>query len=491
MTLAQNTPSNLELHSHQRGDRHLDVLTSQPNEVFEYPILGIGRTSTQTTLASIETLAGGHQSHQGDVEVASGQDQRILNSSTPLPHLRVDTSQLSIITEGISPARQSPSPSTLPNSRVSTSADSTSHNEVSNNDQSRGDQEQEITTQEAARPTKAPRTNAASKSSPTFRSKVSQRGLRDRLRKHLRKPRKFDVHRLGLHFHFEVSGTPSASGEPDGEQVDVHEEHIAQLPALTDDLHVETGNTPEALIAIPTMPTPADTAVSLQPPESGHPDPVGANAPAQHEKYERIRMRRRELTLKRRAEMMSKCECPSGCHCWQNSVRSDAASQGNESERSLQVPDHYLRNHLSESSDSSASRSSSSVARAILLTDIGVHLPSEQGHRHSDDSNNTAVESQQAMNDRLSQASTAYLRSNGSSISLSSRRPASLRRSNSTPMFVVRRSTDGVRPDLLPVLQNPNIPGRAPDTVSETHGSPYRRTSDTEESPAQVLVNRE
>ncbi|KAL8734612.1 MAG: hypothetical protein Q9181_003146 [Wetmoreana brouardii] len=406
MALAQNA-SNLELHSHQRGGRHLEALTSRLNDVFEvpihgscssaqfadlsshfvrchhfhtnkafalpldpqshtrvtcdlceYPILGIGRTSTQTTLASIETLAGGPQSRQGDVDVAPGQDQRVFSLSTPPPPLRVDTSQLSTITEGISPARQSPSPGTLPNSGVSTTADSTSHNEVSNNNQSRRDQKQEIATQEVARPSKAPRTNAAKKSSPTFRPKVSQQRLRDRLRKHLRKPRKFDVHRLGLHFHFEVSRKSSASGEPspqpsDSEQVDVHEEDTAQLPAITDDPHVETGNAPEASIVDQSTPTPADTAASLQPPESGHPDPVGVNPHAQHEKYERIRMRRRELTLKRRAEMMSKCECPSECHCRHNSVRSDAASQGNESERSLHVPDHHLRNLLSESSGGS------------------------------------------------------------------------------------------------------------------------------------------
>ncbi|KAI4122976.1 MAG: hypothetical protein LQ338_005510 [Usnochroma carphineum] len=214
-------------------------------------------------------------------------------------------------------------------------------------------------------------------------------------------------------------------------------------------------------------------AESSQAPGSGRPDRLIGRTPTQRDKDERIRVRRREATLKRKAETVARCECRSECQCRNGSVRSNAASCGpGDSDRNIQVPDHVLRNLLIDGSGSSASRSSSGVATGSGLAGVGVHFEDE--HHDMDDPTNGRLGARQSFDDRLSQASTAYVRSNGSSISLVSRRPSTLRRSNTAPGLSARRPPHVFRPGVSEALQNRYIPdqvhGTAAGPGSSTNG---------------------
>lgn len=469
----------------------------------EHPILGIGRTSTQTTLASIETTVSGHLVRHSQSDADLGQDRQSVDVPPQLPPLRVDTSrnsgQLSTIAEGISTTRQSPAVRTRPNSGDSTSERSASHDEAYGS-QIQENREHVILGHEASQPRKSARKNGPPSLSWTFRNRGSGKSLRNRLRGYLRKPMKFDTHHLGLHIRLEVSRAPlfsSPSSPPvsDAKQADSREENKDQLSATAQSSHVELSSRPESLLPVQNTQVPAYATGPIQPPGSGHPDPVLDRPPTQDEKDKRIRERRQKATLKRQAELISKCECRSGCHCRNGSVRSDAASHGHESsDRSIQIPDHHLHNLLRANSGSSASRSSSSMVRNSFLTAMGSHLHPEQLNRSSDESTNPGIDTQQALNDRLSQTSTAYVRSNVSSISLASRRPASLRRSNTTPWSMPRHSAEGIRPDLLQVLQNADVPDRSQDTVSENPDSPQESENGSQgnaEPPAVTPDHRE
>ncbi|KAI4225385.1 MAG: hypothetical protein L6R36_003965, partial [Xanthoria steineri] len=201
------------------------------------------------------------------------------------------------------------------------------------------------------------------------------------------------------------------------------------------------------------------SAEASQPSASAHPDPLIGRTWTLPEKHERIRALRREATLKRQAELISRCECQSECQCRSGSVRSNAASVGPApSERSIQVPDHPLQRVLGGWDGSSTSGGSSSGTNGgTFLVGIGGHLASGPV---ADGWSNQGREQQQMVSDRISQASTV----NGSSVSLSSRRPGSLRRSSTTPASMPRRSVEEYRPDLLEVTRSQHIlvPGHEP-----------------------------
>ncbi|KAL8750467.1 MAG: hypothetical protein Q9199_007047 [Rusavskia elegans] len=458
----------------------------------EHPILGIGRTSTQTTLASIETNAAGQRSWRTEPEAASGQDYQPIPVPVQSPPLRVDTSgtsgPLSTIAEGVSPAQQSSAVLT-----PAVSGDLRSERSISQEwtpaQQILRDEEHEI--YEHRRPdTYGPvPSDNLSKPSGGFWIRQSQRRFRERIRQHFRKPRSFKISRLGL--HVDVSLTPSAPDRPSLPATNALPTNTCDPsndPSSASIASAEPGATLTSGLSTPARSNP----VSLHSPEppqqaaSAHPDPLIGRTLTLPEKHERIRALRREATLKRQAELISRCECQSECQCRNGSVHSNAASLGPEpSERSIQVPVHSLHHLLSESGGSSTSGGSSSGFNGgSFLVGIGSHLPSEPVNPLADGSTNHALEYQQMFSDRMSQASTVYVRSNGSSVSLSSRRPASLRRSSTTPASVPRRSVEGYRPDLLEVTRNRNIadPGHDPGPFSP-------RGSDIEASPQAPEVN--
>ncbi|KAL8918769.1 MAG: hypothetical protein Q9208_007166 [Pyrenodesmia sp. 3 TL-2023] len=238
------------------------------------------------------------------------------------------------------------------------------------------------------------------------------------------------------------------------------------------------------------IPTPV--AESSQAPNTGHPDRVIDHSPTQQDKKERIRARRREATLKRKAEMMATCECRSECQCRGGGVFSNAASYGQgDSDRSIQVPEHVLQHILNESSGSRTSHSSSSMARGSSLTGIDGHVHFDLRNGNLDDPENLMFENRSSFDDRLSQASTACIRSNGSSISLVSRRASPLRRSNTAPGFPTWHNAHALRPSVLEALQNPYIPDQVYSTATEVQDSPNNRGRDAGDTSEQALNVRE
>ncbi|KAL8851342.1 MAG: hypothetical protein Q9221_003709 [Calogaya cf. arnoldii] len=459
----------------------------------DHPILGIGRTSTQTTLASIETNAAGQRSWLSEAEATSAQAHQPISVPLQSPPLRVDTSgnsgPLSTITEGVSPAQQSSAVLTPAVSGDLRSEVSSFHERPPTRQVPRNEKQETFEDSKTDKNGHV-RTDNISTPSGGFWIRQSQRRLRERIRQHLRKPRSFNFSRLGL--HVDVSPTPSAPGRP---SLPV----TSALPTSTWD----PGNDPTSVsiansepiaswtsaLSSPVRSNPVSlhSAESPQQPASAHPDLLIGRTWTLPEKHERIRALRREATLKRQAELISRCECQSECQCRNGSVQSNAASLGAEpSERSIQVPAHPLHRLLSETGGSNTSESSSSgVNGGSFLVGIGSHLPSEQVFPLVDWWTGQTPEYQQMFSDRVSQASTVCVRSNGSSVSLSSRRPASLRRSSTTPASVPRRSAEMFRSDLLEVTQNRYIPDPGHDPAPEGPLSPQE--SDSGESPRALV----
>ena len=451
----------------------------------DHPIVGIGRTSTQTTLASVETTATGSEPQQREGFREVGRDNQNVNAPTQQRPLRVDTSvnsgQLSTIAEGISPARQSSTALVSPRSGDPVSERSVSQTWI-HGAQSGGAQGHTTNDHGAMQSGDPVWESHRSKLSRTFWDNASERSLRSRLRRHFSKPRKLTIQRLGI--NIVVAPTLQASALPSRLTPDIrergrHEGDTDPPPSGRFDTALSSTQVPNSLAADERNLSSTQTAEPIPQPEPGHPDRLINRTPTQHDKHERIRAKRREETLKREAELRAKCECRSECQCRGGSLRSNAASYGPAgSDRSIQVPDHHLHRLLSESTESSASRSSSSMARAMDLHGIGSHVHFDHGNRSVDDPTNPNIEYQQVFDDRLSQASTAYVMSNGSSISLASRRPSSLRRSNTAPGFPTRRHMDGLRPHVVEAIQNRNIPDQAQGSTSQEPESP--RSSDVD-----------
>ncbi|KAL8653486.1 MAG: hypothetical protein Q9210_002063 [Variospora velana] len=451
-------------------------------------MLGIGRTSTQTTLASIETTGPGSPRPSIEADRGTAYPQQPTATPTLSPPLRVNTTvnsgHLSTITEGNSPARQSPagfsssSPHEPPSERSPSldRIDSRQIREVEERQVPEGGKTQLGHHAPEGEPS-APRA--------TFWPGGSKQNFRNKIRSHFRKTRNFTINRLGINIQVSSAVTPFIPPllPPVGNRrTDVHHENPNPSPSnLVEQAHAASQASNRSTISEGS--SHASRLANLPPgPRSGQPDRLIGLTPTPLEKHERLRVQRREATLKRKAEMMARCECRSECHCRHGSVHSNAASyEPGDSDRSIQVPDHVLGNLLGEDSWGSTSQTSSSVARTLSLATVGIHL--EDGNPDSSDVPNTNLEGRQSFDDRLSQASTAYLRSNGSSTSLVSRRPSPMRRANTAP-GPMRRATQGYRPGVLEALQNRFIPDQIHAPGSEAPNSSRNDSVDTEEASA-------
>lgn len=448
----------------------------------EHPILGIGRTSTQTTLASIETNSPGSQSQTLEANAEPAPQQPPGDPPTYAAPLRVNTSlnsgQLSTIAEGNSPAQQSSA------AVISSSPDGPVSGCSASQDQINNSQSIETRSLETAEHGNTGHSGLALGNtisrSPDSLAGTQKPRLRDKISMHIRKTRRFTIHRLGINIEVSATAKPAslnsrlATGI--GQRASIQGDSNPTASA-TDTVPFPTQNfNAPSLSGDYSIPT--QLAESSQAPGPGHPDRLIGRSPTRQDKEERIRARRQEATLKRKAEMIATCECRSECQCRSGSVLSNAASYGQGgSDRSIQVPEHVLQHILNESSGSWTSQSSSSMARGSSLTGI-------DGHVHFDEPENLVLENRSSFDDRLSQASTACIRSNSSSISLLSRRASPLRRSNTAPGFPTRYNAHALRPSVVEALQNPNIPDQVDDTATEDQDSPNSRGRDAgEESP--------
>ena len=464
-----------------------EVHTRFTCENCHHPILGIGRMSTQTTLASIETTVPGRQAARREPDTDLGIERQLNSLPAQSTPLRVDTSgdsvHLSTIAEGPSPARLSPTFRTRPNS-----GDPTSEHSASNDDNRHGttlEAQRENTLENShARPRKLPRLSGSRSYSGDDRNTFLGQRVRSRLRRHLKKPRNFCLHRFGLNVHFAIFRSPSSPSqplplEPGTKTQESTTEQFGEASDRPHSTHARLDMRTESANPFPvSSPHEATTPPeSYEPLESGRPDRLPDRPLSNDEKAERIRVRRRQATLRSEAPLISTCECRAECDCRSDSVRSNAASHGPDfsdrsipSDGSIQIADHPLQ-HLW-----------GPVMARQSITAIGSHFPREQPSRSRDDLAQRASTTRRGSDSRLSQASTTCVGSTESSISLAGGRSFLLRRSNTVPSSTPRQSAEGIRPELRRIIHNANLPDRAQHAVSEsTSHSPRSSESEVEE----------
>lgn len=195
------------------------------------------------------------------------------------------------------------------------------------------------------------------------------------------------------------------------------------------------------------------------------------------DRHAALRARRRELTLAREREvaLTPKCECSPECPCisGSNVVQVDRAETPD-----VHVPD-YLFSHYHSSIGSSNSQPSQNSAQGLDLLHIGRHFDSPWRSSSADESSSAAESGSRRI--RLSQGSTLW--SNGSSVSLRARRPL-VGRASSMPVDNRAQNLAGVRSG--PHI-NSSIPGSGwPETARTSNTLDERttpgRTSHTESS---------
>ena len=196
------------------------------------------------------------------------------------------------------------------------------------------------------------------------------------------------------------------------------------------------------------------------------------------DRHASLRARRREITLAREREAASirNCECSAECPCTDGSriVQVDRA----ETPEHINVPD-YLFPQQHSSTESSNSQPSQNGAQGLDFLHIGGHFDSMRRSSSADESSSAAESGPRRFS--LSQGSTLW--SNGSSVSLRSRRPL-VGRASSMPVGTRARYLAGVRTSSH---TNGSITGsgwietaRAPSSLDEE--SMPGRTSQTESS---------
>ena len=199
-------------------------------------------------------------------------------------------------------------------------------------------------------------------------------------------------------------------------------------------------------------------------------DPEDRHAP--------LRARRRELTLARERELapLPKCECGPECPCISGS-RLAQASRADTPD--IPVPS-YLFGAYHSSTGSSNSRPSQNSAQGVdPLVHIGDIFESTRRSSSADESSSAADSVSRRV--RLSQGSTLW--SNGSSVSLRSRRPL-VNRASSMPVGTRAQYLAGVRNGSQSITLNPGSSwsetGRTPTSLDD--GSLPRRTRHAEPS---------
>lgn len=147
---------------------------------------------------------------------------------------------------------------------------------------------------------------------------------------------------------------------------------------------------------------------------------------AEIEKIEKIRVRRREATLKSEALRKPYCLCRAGCPCLGDGGESDGATEGHAAHSQISVSEVPSLPFLGPAVDSSRSSSSqASHGNVRLLSGIGSHISLSQvyAYRRISHAENpsSGADSNRRQAQRLSQDTTTW-GSNESSISLTGRR---------------------------------------------------------------------
>ncbi|KAL9607164.1 MAG: hypothetical protein Q9167_007894 [Letrouitia subvulpina] len=446
-------------------ERHLRF----PCEHCGHPMFGIGRTSTQTTLASVETVPVEDLTQrtvsaegQRESQAFAGQARSPPTLQTP-PHANQE--QLSTISEGNSPSRRSPSASYTDAQNLSDGGH-LFHVTEECSPSAPGNAEQVREHHSQNRPT--------SRDNRTSRLSTRIKGFKGRL---FSKSRGFRIPRLGVHFGITPASQANQRPLEKISQPNTDSHHSEPVTAANPGLGL-----PSTLLMTPTASSPPTHEPADEQGPTSHPDPI-ANGPQRVEaKKEHVRAKRKEATLKRRRTQMSTCECLDYCQC---RVASDS-NMANDGRRSsdfqpeIHIPDHPLDNLISQansSNGSSGDRPSSAGRRVSFLTGIGSHLsPSRRGSGTEGTSSSVTGSSQRRF-DNMSQGTTVVEESNSSSIALT--RPALSRRSLSAPANPRRLPADSARSSIRETLHNNDFLARLPNQLVEIGsltGSPPTRS---------------
>ena len=375
-----------------------------------HPMFGLGRVSTQNTLASVES--GSTFTPRACVDRLGQQQQQ--------PGLQVDTGPgtsglglLTTITERRSPAT-SRSTSNIRTPKRTPSAASLAGGEADGY----VSQGEPIESRALLRSTaqESPEEQASRPQIPTLR-RLRTIGRRFKNRFYA-KPRDWKLPRVGLH----ITYAPRA---------DITSHSSAPAPRTEVSSGQEGSENPEEL--------------------------VNRTGDYTDDRHATLRAQRRELTLARQREFASfpKCECSPECHCISGSNVVQVG--GAETPENIHVPS-YVFGRSQSSTGSSSSQPSQNNAQGLDLLHIGRLFDSPRRSSSADGSSSAAESGPRRT--RLSQGSTLW--SNGSSVSLRTRRPL-VGRASSMPVVARAQYPASVRTDS--------------QTTSSTSGSGWRETA--------------
>ena len=205
---------------------------------------------------------------------------------------------------------------------------------------------------------------------------------------------------------------------------------------------------------------------------------VGGTGDDTEDRHASLRARRRELTLAKERELalVRKCECGPECPC---NSGSNIPQVNRADSPDIFVPPHLFPPHHSSTGSSNSQPSQNSAHGPDLLTHIGDHFESSRRSSSADESSSAADSGSRRI--RLSQGSTLW--SNASSISLRTRRPL-VSRASSMPVGTRVQHLAGVRTGLQATSFNPGSswPETARAQASLDDGSMPGGSSHTESS---------
>ena len=383
-------------------------------EVCQYDIYGFGRNSTQTTLVSEQSLDFNRRNSRGSIASAANNTIPCTNNarSSIVPHI----GNLAVGPED--PVALSP---IAENASAIGRSRSNSHQRAqdSRNDISNG-------------PHPTPPLHPSHVKAPPGISTTTYARQRERKRHHLgavfskvtkilkgsteakKQDRKFRWRSLLKWRNKRPSQDPALEDNtilPDTHQV----AQSARESALIDEAFVIG----ESNLANDSMPGP-----SRQPNTA-----MRTSAESPTEKRERIKNKRRDITLKKISKRNITCICDDDCHCVCNGPGSDSTGGLPRSVSDVNVPPHHLQSLMEPFGSSSGSSGNSNLRfqTPTILAGVGEGFLRTQ----SPDNSSTTAVSLQGMSDRRS-LSTTVAGSNGSTLALHTRPP--LNRSESSPM---------------------------------------------------------
>ena len=154
--------------------------------------------------------------------------------------------------------------------------------------------------------------------------------------------------------------------------------------------------------------------------------PTDHPSDAQRTKQDRIGTIRREKTMERNAQRMVPCQCTSDCHCLSRGPPSNLADIGQESSPEPDNPWHYPMHNSSDESEGSYPRV---LGGSHVLAEIGAQHDETNTRSQSPETPSSTAVSSQVPSDHYSISTTAV--GNDSSVAINRRPP--LDRSTSVP----------------------------------------------------------